>query len=162
MDITLLILCGLLLLAGIAGSIIPAIPGPPLSFLALVVYQFTSYPPFSAVTIVILGLITVASSLSDYYLPIIGTKYSGGTKNGNIGAGLGLLIGFFVIPGIGIIIGPFVGAIVGEVIGGKKFDEAMKIAFGTLVTLLAGIFMKLALSIAIAVIFCLKLVPLLF
>jgi uncharacterized protein YqgC (DUF456 family) len=162
MDIVLLILCGLLLAVGIAGCIIPALPGPPLSFLALIVYQFTSYPAFSAATIVILGLITVAASLADYYLPIIGTKYSGGTKNGNIGAGLGLLIGFFVLPGVGVIIGPFVGAVVGEVIGGKKFDEAMKIGFGTLVTLLAGIFMKLALSLAITAIFLLKIIPILF
>jgi hypothetical protein len=162
MDIILLILCGLLLVAGIAGCIIPALPGPPLSFLALIIYQFTSFPGFSAVTLVILGLITLAASLADYYFPIIGTKYSGGTKNGNIGAGLGLLIGFFVLPGIGVIIGPFIGAVVGEVIGGKKFDEAMKIALGTLITLLAGIFLKLALSITITIIFILKVIPLLF
>ncbi len=158
MDTILIIISIILLIGGLIGCFLPIIPGPPLSFLALILLELTSYSPFSIETLIIFAILTIAVTIVDYIIPIIGTKFTGGTKNGNIGAIIGLVIGFFVFPIIGIIIGPFIGAIIGEVFGGKKFEEAVKIAMGSLMGLLAGTFMKLALAIAMTISFILKII----
>lgn len=158
MDTVLIIISIILIIGGIVGCFLPIIPGPPLSFIALILLELTSHSPFSIETLIIYGILTIAVTVVDYIIPVVGTKFTGGTKNGNIGAIIGLIVGFFVFPIIGIIIGPFIGAIVGEVIGGKKFEEAVKIGLGSLLGLLAGTFMKLALAIAMTISFILKVI----
>ncbi len=161
MDIALIIISFILILLGIIGCIFPILPGPPLSFMGLILLQFTSFKPFSIETLLIFGILTIIVTVVDYIIPVIGTKFTGGTKYGNVGAIIGLIVGFFVFPIVGIILGPFIGAIVGEVIGGKKFEEAIKIGFGSLLGLLAGTFIKLAITIAMAVSYILKIINIL-
>lgn len=84
----------------------------------------------------------------DYYVPIWGVKKFGGTSYGTWGSTIGLCVGFFVIPAVGIFLGAFLGAMIGELIGGMETTKALKAAIGSFLGFLAGIFMKVILCLA--------------
>ena len=153
----------LLVLIGLLGAVLPGVPGPPLSFTALVLLQFTKDPPFSENFLIIMGLIMLAVSLLDYIVPIYGTKKFGGSRSGIRGSTIGLIAGIIVLPALGIaigpfgllgiILGPFIGAYLGEKMGGKDSDTAFKAAIGSFIGFLAGTFMKLSYSIVAGIYF---------
>ena len=157
MDVFLLILGAFLIILGLIGCFLPVLPGPPLAFAGMVVAHFGSGAPFSIGTLIIFGALTIIVSILEYVIQIIGTKFTGGTKYGNIGAAVGLIIGFFIYPIIGLILGPFLGALIGEIIGGKKFNQAFKIALGSFIGFLTGTFLKVALCLAMLVSYILAL-----
>ena len=141
--VTVLIIIGLLLMiAGIAGCILPLIPGPPLSFLALLIQQLNGDPPFTTNFLLIWAAITIAVTLLDYIIPAYGTKKFGGSKYGIWGCTIGLVVGLWLGP-LGIIIGPFVGAFIGEIIANNNSSTALKSAFGSFVGFLFGTLLKL-------------------
>ncbi|GAB3171553.1 DUF456 domain-containing protein [Telluribacter humicola] len=146
MDTILLILGVICLVAGLAGAVLPT-PGPSLSFGGLLMLHFSSYAEFSTVVLVGLGLLTALMVVLDYFIPIWGAKKFGGTRYGAIGATLGLIIGFFIIPGFGIFIGAFLGALIGELIGGSTRKVAMKAAFGSFLGFLTGMVMEVLLCL---------------
>jgi hypothetical protein len=153
----------ILILLGFLGAVLPVLPGPPLSFIALVLLQFTKAPPFSANFLIVMGLIMMAVTLLDYIVPVIGTKKFGGSRQGIRGSMIGLIAGVFVLPVLGIvmgpfgllgiILGPFIGAYIGERMAGKDSDAALKAAIGSFIGFLAGTFMKLAYSVVAGVYF---------
>lgn len=148
MDTFLIITAIILLLAGIAGCIVPFLPGPPLAYGSLILLQLTSRKPFSEEFLVIWALVTLAVVLADYYIPIWGTKKFGGTKAGVWGATLGLLAGLFFFPPIGIIAGPFLGAFLGELINNSRdSSKAFRSALGSFIGFVAGTLMKLGVSL---------------
>ncbi|HOW30768.1 MAG TPA: DUF456 domain-containing protein [Bacteroidales bacterium] len=148
MDTFLIVLAVILLIVGIAGCILPFLPGPPLAYGSLLLLQFTSKKPFSEEFLVIWAVVTLAVVLADYYIPIWGTKKFGGTKAGVWGATIGLVIGIFFFPPFGIIIGPFIGALVGELIkNSNDTNKAFRSAFGSFIGFIAGTVMKLGVSI---------------
>lgn len=144
MDVTLAILAGILILLGFLGSILPVLPGPPLSWAGLLVVHFSDYHDFTFNFLAIMfGIMAVVTAL-DYFIPIWGTKSFGGTRSGVTGATVGLLIGLFFGP-VGIIAGPFVGALVGElIVNPLEFKKAMRSATGAFVGFLLGTGLKLA------------------
>ena len=144
----------LLLIIGIAGSIIPVLPGPPISFLGLLIFHFfTSYQ----IDVDVLWLLAAAVSIItflDYWLQVYGVKRFGGCKKAINGTILGLVLGFFIFPPFGVIIGPFIGAFIGARMEVKEdLSSAMKIALGALAGFLGGTLLKFTLSIYIAVLF---------
>lgn len=142
MDVLWLVLGVILMLVGLAGCILPFLPGPPLCYLALLIQQLQSTPPYesdflwtwAAITIIVTGL--------DYIIPIYGTRKFGGTKYGMWGCVVGLIAGLWLGP-LGLIIGPFVGAFVGEVIGNAGSSHAFRAALGSFVGFLFGTLLKL-------------------
>jgi len=132
--------------AGLIGCIVPLIPGPPLSYLALVLLLLTDRALFSSDFMALWLIITFLVTVLDYYVPVWGAKKFGGTTKGIWGATLGLIAGIFLIPPFGIIVGPFIGAYLGEIIGGNQHENALKAGFGTFIGFLAGTVMKLAVS----------------
>ena len=148
MDILLLILGICLLVAGLVGCILPAIPGPPLSYLALLTLQATRFADYSVKFLLIFAGITVAVTILDYVLPVWGTKKLGGSRAGTVGAIAGLLIGLFFAP-LGIIIGPFAGAIAGELVAGHDLNYAFHSGIGAFIGFLFGVAIKLTVSIAL-------------
>jgi hypothetical protein len=163
MDWLLITIGVILLIIGLVGALLPGLPGPPLSYIALVLLQFTTNPPFGEDFMIIMGLIMVAVTLLDYVVPIYGTKKFGGSKQGVRGSTIGLIVGIFVLPVLGIVIGPFglfgiilgpfIGAYLGEKMSGKDSDAALKSAFGSFIGFIAGTFMKLVYSLVAAVYF---------
>lgn len=146
MDILLLILGIAGLLVGLAGAVLP-LPGPPLSFVGLLCLHFSKYAEIGELTLYTFGLLTLAITVLDYYVPIWGIKKFGGTSYGTWGSTIGLLLGFFVIPALGIFLGAFLGALVGELIGGMAADKALKAALGSFLGFITGIFMKVVLCL---------------
>ena len=142
MDIFLIILAGLCLLVGLAGSVLPVLPGVPISYVGILLLHFTSNIQFSIKFLIFWAVIVVLVQVLDYYIPIWGTKKFGGTKKGVWGSVIGMFVGLFFGPW-GIILGPFIGAIIGEVIAGKKFKLAIKAGFGAFIGFLFGTIAKL-------------------
>jgi uncharacterized protein YqgC (DUF456 family) len=147
LDIILIIIGSVLVLVGIIGCILPVLPGQIFSWIALLLLQFTSEPPFSTRFIVIWALVTAGVTLLDYVVPMWGTKKFGGTKAGVWGAGVGVIAGIFLFPPAGLIVGPFLGAVTGELINGAKGNDALKAGLGSFLGFLAGTLMKLAISL---------------
>jgi uncharacterized protein YqgC (DUF456 family) len=133
------------MLIGIIGCLAPVLPGPPLSFLGLLLLQASKFGDFSLTVLIVLGVITAVVSILDYVVPIWGTKKFGGSKYGTRGATVGLIIGLFLGP-VGIIIGPLAGAVVGELIFKDDMKYAIRAGFGSLLGFLTGVGLKLAAS----------------
>lgn len=147
MDTFLIISGFILLLAGIAGCIFPFLPGPPLAYGSLILLQISSRNPFTESFLVIWALVTTAVVIADYYIPIWGTKKFGGTKGGVWGATIGLIVGIFFFPPLGLIIGPFLGAFAGEIINKQDSNKAFRSAIGSFVGFVAGTLMKLGITV---------------
>ena len=123
MDITLAVLGAALVLVGFIGSILPIIPGPPISWAGLLLLKWTDFVDDHGAAyenaLWILLFFVILVTILDYVVPIMGTKKYGGSKRGVWGATIGVVVGLFFGP-LGIIIGPFLGAYIGEISTGKK------------------------------------------
>ncbi len=142
MDLFLIIIAGLLLVTGFLGSILPILPGIPLSYAGILLLHFTDKYQFSSEFLILWAVIVVAIQVLDYYIPIWGTKKFGGSKSGIRGSVIGLLFGMFLGP-FGIVLGPFVGALIGELLAQKATPDALKAAFGAFLGFLIGTVSKL-------------------
>ncbi len=143
----------LLCLAGILGSLIPILPGPPLNYIALLVLHFTNTHRFSNRFLISWLIITLVVIILDYMIPIWGAKFSGGTNKGVWGATIGLILGIFLFPPLGMIIGPFIGAVIGEIMAEKDIESALRSGTGTFIGFLAGTLAKLIVSIVMTILF---------
>jgi len=147
MDIFLVILSLLFIVLGLLGSLLPVIPGPPLSWLGLLILHFNKAVEMNLTLIIITGIIALVIFLLDYIIPAIGTKKFGGSKSGMIGTSIGLVVGLLSpIPG-GIILGPFLGAFIGEMLNKSDSKLAFKAAIGSFLGFLASTFIKFILGI---------------
>lgn len=144
MDIFLIGLSIICLVVGLLGCILPMLPGPPLAYVGLLLLHATEYAQFSSTQLWSCLFAVIVVQILDYITPILGSKYSGGTKWGNWGCVIGTIMGVFFLP-LGIIIGPFIGAIAGELLGGRGLSQAMKAGLGSLVGFLLGTVVKLLL-----------------
>jgi len=148
-DWILLVFAIILLIVGILGCILPVIPGPPLSFGGILLLHYTRFGDFTFEFLALMGFLALAVTILDYIVPVWGTKKLGGSKYGIWGATIGLVIGIFIFPPIGIIIGPFFGALFGELIRDNNLNKAFIAALGSLVGFLLGTGMKLIVSFVI-------------
>jgi uncharacterized protein YqgC (DUF456 family) len=144
MDYVLLVLGFISLILGIVGCFAPFIPGPPLSYLGLLLLHWTRFAQFPTSILWLFAALTVIVTIIDYFIPIWGTRKWGGSGAGVAGATIGLVFGFF-FPPIGIILGPFLGAVVGEYLAGKKTHEALKSGLGAFIGFVLGTAIKLSL-----------------
>lgn len=145
MDTILIILGFFFAFAGILGCFLPVIPGPPLSFIALLLVHFTKVADLSSNLLLTMAVLTIVVTVLDYVIPAWGTKKFGGTKYGTWGATIGLIIGFFLGP-IGIIAGPFLGAVLGEMLGGSSGSKSLRAGLGSFFGFLMGVGLKLVVS----------------
>lgn len=145
MDILLILIATIFMIVGLIGCLLPVLPGPPFSYIGLLITQLLSPAPFSLKFMLVWLLITVVVVALDYVVPIYGTKKYGGSRFGIWGSVLGLVVGLFFSP-FGIIIGPILGALIGELLSGKKYAEASKAALGSFIGFLVGTLFKLLAS----------------
>lgn len=149
MDLFLFFVGLAFMFVGILGSFLPVLPGPPISWLGLLLLYLTKAVPddwwllgiTAVVALVVLGL--------DYVIPAVGTKKFGGTKYGVIGTTVGLIVALFfpVFGPFGIIIWPFLGALVGELLNKADGKTATKAAFGSFLGFLTGTFIKFLVAV---------------
>ena len=149
-DILLIIFALLSVVVGVIGAIVPAVPGPPISFVGLLLVAFCDGNEVGVATLVITGLLAVVITVVDYVAPVWFTKKAGGSKAGMWGATIGLLVGLF--SGIwGVIAGPFLGAFIGELIVKTPPAKAIKVACMTIIAFLLTTGMKLVYCIIMLV-----------
>ncbi|MGB0850697.1 MAG: DUF456 domain-containing protein [Bacteroidia bacterium] len=164
MEIAIIVVGVILILIGFAGSILPALPGPPLAFASLLLLFFIDHTKASMADgsytwLIILGVVTVFITVIDFYMPVWGTKKFGGTKAGSRGSTIGLIVAAiltFTTAGLGaftILLGPLVGAYIGEKNSGQTHEVALQSAKGSFLGFIAGTFMKVVTVVAIAIYF---------
>ncbi|MCL4122656.1 UNVERIFIED_CONTAM: hypothetical protein GTU68_014350 [Idotea baltica] len=150
MDIFLTLIGLVFIIIGIIGSFLPVLPGPPMSWVGLLLIHLTEAVQddwwFLGITLVI-ALIVFAL---DYVIPAIGAKKFGGTRAGMIGTTIGLIVGIIAPIPFGIIIGPFAGALIGELSNKADSKTAVKAAFGSFLGFLTGTFLKFIVAIVYA------------
>jgi len=144
-DYILLILGIFLMVLGIIGCLVPVLPGPPFSFIGLILLHLSRFGQFSNNALIALGAIAVVITILDYIVPVWGTKRFGGSKYGARGATVGLIVGLFLGP-LGMVLGPLIGAFIGEMIFKDDIQYALKAGFGSLLGFMTGIGLKLAAS----------------
>ena len=158
MDWTILwwVLATLIVIAGLAGTIVPALPGPPLVLAGLLLAAWAG--GFEAVgwgTIGILGVLTALAWLIDFLAAALGAKRLGASHRAFWGAAFGAIVGmFFGIPGI--LLGPFVGAVVAELSAGRDMQQAGRAGYGAWIGVVLGTAAKLAIAFLMVGIFVLK------
>ena len=130
MDILLIIIGVICLIVAMLGCVLPLLP--------------TDRLQFTPVQLVVWAVLVIFVQVLDYVIPMLGTKYAGGTKWGNWGCVIGTVAGLF-FPPWGIVLGPFLGAVIGELVGNKKLKDALRSGFGSLVGFLFGTVIKLML-----------------
>ena len=140
------IIAFILLILGILGSIIPGLPGPPLSFIGILLIHFFTGTQFSTSFLLSWAVIVILVFLLDYFMQVWGVKKFGGGRKAIIGTFLGLFMGLLFPPG-GLLIGPFCGAFIGallEVRGDN--NRALKVAKGSFIGFVTGTILKLVIS----------------
>jgi uncharacterized protein len=148
-----LFLALLVMLIGLAGSVLPGVPSTPLVGLAVIGHRlyFGEASVNNLVLVLILSLMLL-SIVVDYLASMLGARKLGATWRGVVGAVVGALVGlFFSLPGI--LLGPFFGAALFEMIGGRNWVEATRAGFGAVLGLLAGAVGKVAACVAMMTLF---------
>lgn len=145
----LIVLAFVLCILGIVGSIVPGLPGPPLSWVGLLLIYLSHRMGGADMTTTFLLIwlgITIAVTILDYIIPSKVTKLAGGSKAGSTGAMIGMIIGIFLTP-IGMIPCSLLGAFLAEMFQeNKSAADALKSALGCFLGFLIGTGMKLLAS----------------
>ncbi len=140
------LISAILVVAGIAGVLLPAIPGLPLVFAgALLAAWADGFERVGWIPLTILGLMTAASFLIDFLASVYGAQRLGASAHALWGSVLGTLAGLFFLP-VGLFVGPFVGAWLGEYWHSRGVKQATKVGVGTWLGILLGTASKLALG----------------
>ena len=140
------IIAFVLLILGLLGSIIPGLPGPPLSFIGILLIHFFTGTQFSTSFLLTWAVIVVLVFLLDYFMQVWGVKKLGGGRKAILGTFLGLFMGL-LFPPVGLLIGPFIGAFIGallEVQGDNT--RALNVAIGSFIGFVTGTILKLVVS----------------
>ena len=156
LDVFLIIVGLILAIAGMVGCILPILPGPILSFCALILLSWIkNWQIFSQSFLMVMGAVTVLLILLDYVAPALGAKKYGASKFGLWGSVIGMIIGIFFIPPWGIIVGAFIGALMGELASGKTGRSALRAGWGILIGNVLSVGLKLAFT-AVVLFFYIK------
>jgi uncharacterized protein YqgC (DUF456 family) len=146
MTTTLWIIAVLLILAGVAGSVLPALPGVPLIFGGVLLAAWINdFESISLFTVVVMGILAVLGVVIDYVAAAVSAQRAGASRQGVIGAAIGTIAGVFT--GLwGLLFLPLAGAAVGELIAHKDMLRAGKVGAATWFGLLVATALKLAVA----------------
>lgn len=145
------VLAVIMMVVGIAGTVLPALPGLPLVFAGMLLAAWAGdFEQVGGWTIAVLAILTLVSLGIDFMATALGAKRVGASKPALIGAVLGTFAGLlFGI--IGVFVGPFVGALLGELVwlrrvGGRQLGQATKVGLGTWLGIVVGTILKLGVA----------------
>jgi len=149
------VLAGIMMVVGIVGTVLPALPGLPLVFAGMLLAAWAGdFREISIWVIVLLGLLTLVSFAVDFWATAHGARRVGASRKAIIGAVLGTFGGLLFMP-IGLFVGPFLGALVGELLHGRELHQAAKVGFGTWMGIVLAVVLKLGLAFAMLGVFAL-------
>ena len=145
MEIAIIILGLFFALLGFFGCIFPLIPGPPLSFGAIILLSYAkNWTVFDKTFLVVSGVFALVIVFLDYFVSVLGAKKFGASKQGLWGSIIGMLAGMLFFPPLGMFIGAILGALAGELLAGKTGQKALRAGWGVFVGNLVGVGLKLA------------------
>ena len=146
-EVMMITIGSILMVLGLAGSVLPILPGPPLSFIGFFLLALLKHfsPPLTPTLVIILAVVTVFVVVMDYIIPMLGAKRYGASKWGVWGSVLGMVVGIFWSP-FGMLAGAFIGAVVAEWLVGKKKAEALKAGWGVVMGTLFATILRLGVS----------------
>jgi uncharacterized protein YqgC (DUF456 family) len=149
------VLTMLIMLLGLAGTVLPVVPGLPIMWAGALIYALlTGFEKIGATFLIVFGLLTAAVQVLDYVANLYGAKKMGASGWGVLGAFLGMLVGLFIGGLVGLLLGPFVGAVLGEILIGKKTTfQALKAGAGTFLGFLGGTLIKFTVGCAMLGVF---------
>ena len=147
---------------GLIGCFIPIIPSPITSWFGFLILYFSSNNLISFKFLIFTLLISILFFLGDFFLPLITAKKFGSSKEGIIGTGVGLFLGFFILGPIGIILGACIGALIGELMSNKRSEKISASVIGAILGVLSGIILKLVVSLVFLFIYLEKVVRIYF
>jgi uncharacterized protein len=141
------VLAILLILIGLAGTVLPALPGVPIVFAGLVLIAWIDgFINVSLMSIFLMGLLAVLSVIIDFLATAEGARRFGAGRHAILGATLGLLVGlFFGLPGI--LFGPFIGAVAGHLASKANIDASMRAGVGASIGVLVGTVSKVLIAL---------------
>lgn len=146
-------LAAAMVLIGLIGVILPALPGLPLVFAGMLLAAWTdNFEHIHWPTLVVLGLMTLLSLAVDLFATTVGAKRVGASRKALLGSILGTFAGLFFLP-VGLFVGPFAGALLGELWHGREWRQATKVGFGTWLGIALGVVLKLGLAFAMVGLF---------
>lgn len=157
METIIIIVAILLIVGGLAGSILPVLPGPPIAYGGILLTHFFTDIHFSTTALILYGVFTALILAVDYIIPAYWVKKSGGTKWGSNGSIIGMLVGIVFLPPIGMLIGTFAGAVIGEMLAGQNQEVAFKSGIATFFGFLTGTFLKVSFCLLILIHLIIKL-----
>ena len=138
---------------GMAGILVPGLPGTPLVFGGLLLAAWADgFQSVGAGTVILLAVLTMLAFAVDFISGSLGAKRAGASREAVIGAALGTLVGIF-FGFVGVVFGPFVGAVLGEFMARRNLEQAGRAGVATWVGFLLGIGVKLVLCFAMVGIF---------
>lgn len=142
-----------LVVIGLAGVVLPALPGVPLLFAGLVVAAWAEgFAYVGGPTIAVLAALALLAWAADLAAGALGARRFGASRSAVVGAAIGTVAGLF-FGLLGVLLGPFVGAVIGELLARRDLGQAGRAGFGAGVGLLLGIAAKLALAFAMLGVF---------
>ena len=142
------LLAVVLVLVGIAGVILPALPGIPLVFAGLLLAAWADdFVHVGWLPLTILGLLMVLSFAVDILATVVGAQRVGASRKALWGTFVGSIVGVFFMP-IGLFVGPLAGALLGEYWHTRELGRSTKVGLATWLGILLGFALKLALVIA--------------
>jgi uncharacterized protein YqgC (DUF456 family) len=157
LDTIVLVLAIIFILLGLAGTVIPLLPGIPLIFISILAYGwYEGFQVINAHFLIIMGVLTILSLLVDYLSTALGASYWGSSKKGVWGAVIGTFFGLILLPPVGLLVGPWLGASIGEYIACQDLNKAIKSGIGTVVGLFSGIFINLIMALVMLAAFLIK------
>lgn len=142
------VIAGILVVVGVAGTILPALPGLPLVFGGMLLAAWAGdFEEVGAAMLVLLGVLTLLSLGIDLLATAMGAKRVGASRLALVGAVVGTVVGLF-FGLIGLLTGPFIGALAGELVHGREVRQATRVGFGTWLGVLLGVVLKIGLAFA--------------
>lgn len=150
MDIAVIVVVGLVILVGLAGIIVPGLPGAGLMFLGMLGFAwYFGWETIGLPALVTLGMLAALTIVLDYFTAAYGAKKYGGSKYAAWGAFLGGLAGLIVLNLPGMLLGLFGGAVAGEMLYAKKdFSASLDAGKGALIGFLTGTIVKVFIGLA--------------
>lgn len=149
----LYILAALMMVIGVAGVILPVLPGLPLTFAGMLLAAWTGhFQQVGWVTLTVLGVLTALSVVVDVLATALGAQRVGASRLAIIGSILGTLAGLLFLP-LGIFVGPFAGALIGEMLHGRKLGQATRVGLATWMGLVLGMVLKVGLAFTMLALF---------
>lgn len=151
-------LAAALILVGLAGTILPALPGVPLVFAGMFIAAWVGdFTQIGWPTLTILGVLCVFAVVIDFVAGVLGAKKVGASRWALIGAAIGTVVGLFAGI-IGLLLGPFIGALIGELIAGSNLRRSTIVGVGAWLGFLFGTLAKIALCFTMLGVFALAFV----